>query len=297
MGIFEQFGQRTLRRAGRPGFGMRHHANRSPDEPISKLVITGASGVVATALRPMLSALFETVVLTDLREPASLHENESFISADLCDLEAIAALSLGANAILHLGGVSTEAEFDKLKDPNLLGTYNVFEAARLNGIQRVVFTSTLHTHGFYRRSEGFDEFSAPRPDSLYAATKLFGESVGYVYAQKHGIRTVCIRIGALAADAQSAEPGSWIGEDDLGNLITISLTHPDIKFEIFHGLSNHRKAPWRKLRARLFGYRPTTANESYPASVNRAKRKWRENQIAAEVRGATFAARNFDRKA
>lgn len=246
----------------KPSYSYEVNASDQADRTVQRLVITGANGAVATALRPLLSPLFAEVVLSDLDEPSKLAANEVFQRGDLGRLEDLMVVTKGADAILHLGGGSQELDFEILKEANLLGIRNIFEAARQNRVNRMVFASSLHTHGFYSRGESFDEFSTPRPDSLYAATKLFGEATAYVYAQKCGIRTACIRIGAIGSDAQSTEPGCWISDKDLADLVLIGLTHPDIRYEIFHGLSHHKNAPWLKLRGRLFGYDPAEADET-----------------------------------
>lgn len=251
------------------------------------LLITGAAGSVATAIRPILSAHFEHVILTDLVVPSDLLDNESFQQADLADLSAMKMVCEGTDAILHLGAASKNVSYDELKRPNLDGAYNLFAAAFESEVQRVVFASSLHTYGFYGRREWFDESSPAKPDSVYASSKLFGEAIAQMYAQKHGVRVAVLRIGALGESPLDVEPGNWIGPQDLADLCLISLTHPDIQFEVFNGVANYTGSPLGPSRAAKFGFTPVTSPESYGDAVKRARYYWKEDKAAA-LRGATF---------
>src|SRR5580693_5298473 len=95
-----------------------------------RTLMTGAAGAIGSWLREGLRPLVDEFVLTDVRavEPAA---GERFVQADLADREAVVAATAGVDAVVHLGAVPTEAPFDELVGPNLLGTFNVFEAARL----------------------------------------------------------------------------------------------------------------------------------------------------------------------
>jgi len=251
------------------------------------LLITGAAGSVATAIRPILSKHFEHVILTDLVVPFDLLDNESFQQADLADLSAMKMVCEGTDAVLHLGAASKNVPYDELRRPNLDGAYNLFAAASEAEVERVVFASTLHTYGFYNRREWFDESSPAKPDSVYASSKLFGEAIAQMYAQKHGIRVAILRIGALGENPLDVEPGNWIGPQDLADLCLISLTHPQIQFEVFHGVANYRGSPVGRSRATKFGFNPATSPESYGDAVKRARYYWKEDK-AAFLRGATF---------
>jgi len=251
------------------------------------LLITGAAGSVAKAIRPILSPQFEHVILTDLVVPFDLLDNESFQQADLADLSAMKMVCEGTDAILHLGAASKNVPYDELRRPNLDGAYNLFAAALESEVERVVFASTLHTYGFYGRREWFDESSPSKPDSVYASSKLFGEAIAQMFAQKHGLRVAILRIGALGEGPLDVEPGNWIGPQDLADLCRISLTHPDIQFEVFNGVANYRGSPLGRSRAIKFGFHPMTSPESYGDAVKRARYYWKEDK-AATLRGATF---------
>ena len=81
---------------------------------------------------------------------------------------------------------------------NIIGCYNLFEAARRKKVKRVVFASSNHAVGFYPRQRKIGTDEPVRPDSRYGVSKAFGEALGALYAYKHGLRVTCIRIGNFA---------------------------------------------------------------------------------------------------
>ena len=255
--------------------------------PPKTILITGAAGSVASAIRPHLSPHFEHVILTDLIVPFDLLDNESFQQADLSDPSAMKMVCEGADAILHLGAASKNVPYEDLRKPNLDGVAYLFAAAREAGVGRVVFASSLHTHGFYRRHEWFDESSPPRPDTVYASSKLFGEAMAQLYAEKHGISAAVLRIGSLADTPMETEPGNWIGPSDLAELCRISLTHPEIRFEVFNGIADYKGSPIGRSRATKFGFQPSVCSESYKDALKRAQFYWKQGN-SVDLRGAVF---------
>jgi uronate dehydrogenase len=113
-----------------------------------RVLITGAAGAIGSCLREGLRPRVDELVLTDAQalEPTG---QERFVRADLGDRDAVIRAAVGADAVIHLGAIPTEASFDELLGPNLIGTFNVFEAARQGGAKRIVFASSNHATGFY----------------------------------------------------------------------------------------------------------------------------------------------------
>src|SRR5204863_9840105 len=113
----------------------------------------------------------------------------------LADRVAVMRLGEGGDGVVHFGCISVEAAFDSIMQSNILGTYNLYEAARKHGVKRVVFASSNHVTGYYRQSERIDADDPVRPDGLYGVSKCFGENLSRFYFDRHGIETVCLRIG------------------------------------------------------------------------------------------------------
>jgi uronate dehydrogenase len=231
------------------------------------VLLTGAAGGVATMIRPLLRKICR-LRLSDRRPVGALAAGETDIPADLADLEAVRRAVAGVDGIIHLGGHALEADFETIHRANILGAYTLFEAARLEGVRRVVFASSNHAVGFYRRAETIAEDVVVRPDSRYGLSKAFGEGVAALYAYKYGVAAMSIRIGNVAeAPVDRRRLAIWISPRDLVQLIQIGLEHPDIRHEVVYGMSDNARAWWDNRNARRLGYRPQDRSEDYAEAV------------------------------
>jgi len=143
----------------------------------SRILMTGAAGGLGQAMRIRLKANCDTLRLSDLSPLGSAQVGEELVQADLADAAAVSALVEGCQAIVHFGGVSTEQPWGAILQANILGAYNLYEAARVHGAKRVVFASSNHVMGFYRQNEVVDALSPPRPDGLYGLSKALAKTL------------------------------------------------------------------------------------------------------------------------
>src|SRR5213592_697041 len=208
-----------------------------------RILMTGAAGGIGTSLRKLLPPIYPDLVLSDLATPADLGANEKFKAADLADPAQVEAICEGVDGILHFGGYSVEGPWDSILQSNIIGCYNLFEAARKKGVKRVVFASSNHAVGFYPRYHRIGVDVTVRPDSRYGVSKAFGEALGSLYADKHGLRVLCLRIGNVGDKPLDKRRLSiWVSPADLAQLIRIGLEHADLRFEIFYGASWNERA-------------------------------------------------------
>src|SRR5262249_2024002 len=164
-------------------------------------------------------------------------------AAELSDLAQVEAICEGIDGILHFGGYSVEGPWDVILQSNIIGCYNLFEAARKKGVKRVVFASSNHAVGFYPRHHRIGTDVTPRPDGRYGVSKVFGEAVGALYADKHGLKVTCIRIGNFGErPLDHRRLAMWLNPEDLVQLCRIGLDHPDIHFEILYGASYNERS-------------------------------------------------------
>src|SRR5207245_11717406 len=112
-----------------------------------------------------------------VKKPADLASSEKFRAAELSDLAQVEAICEGMDGILHFGGYSVEGPWDDILQSNIIGCYNLFEAARKKGVNRVVFASSDHAMRFYPRHHRIGPDVTARPDSRYGVSKVFGEAV------------------------------------------------------------------------------------------------------------------------
>src|SRR5690348_14112613 len=150
------------------------------------ILVTGAAGGIGTRLRQLLKGAYPKIRLSDLKPPADLKPDEEFVQAELSNLGQVEKAVAGVDGIVHLGGFATEGPWDTILNANIVGCYNLFDAAHRADVKRVVFASSNHAIGFYprRRRIGVDE--RVRPDSRYGVSKAFGEAVAAMYAYKFG---------------------------------------------------------------------------------------------------------------
>jgi uronate dehydrogenase len=231
------------------------------------LLITGAAGGVATQTRPLFREHYR-LRLSDRTPVADPTPDETVATADLADMDALRKAVAGVDGILHLGGYAVEADWDTIHEANIVGCYNLFEAARLEGVRRIVFASSNHAVGYYPRSQTIGVNVPVRPDTRYGLSKAFGEALGALYGHKYGAEVMSIRIGNV-----TAEPGDrrrlaiWQSPRDFVQLVRIGLEHPDIRHEIVYGMSDNRRAWWDNENAYRLGYRPMDRSEDHAERV------------------------------
>ena len=153
-----------------------------------KIVLTGAAGRLGSYLREPLTRLAEQLVSTDIAEDiGALYPGETYVRADLADLDAMVALMEGADMVLHFGAIVDEGGFEELLGPNFIGAYNVWEAAHRNGVKRVVYASSIHAVGMYPKTQNVGVDVPHRPDTFYGLAKCFAEDLGRIF--RHGFTT------------------------------------------------------------------------------------------------------------
>ena len=220
-----------------------------------RLLLTGAAGGLGQALRERLKANCTVLRLSDRAHIGTPGAAEEVVQADLADSAAVSSMVQGTNAIVHLGGISVEGPFGPILQANILGAYNLYEAARVHGVKRIVFASSNHVTGFYRQDQTITSDAPPRPDGLYGLSKAFGEDLSRLYFDRYGIETACIRIGSSFAEPKDRRMlATWLSFDDLHRLITACLTTPVLGHSIVFGMSDNDVTWWDNSRAKHIGF-------------------------------------------
>ncbi|MET9360767.1 NAD(P)-dependent oxidoreductase [Streptomyces sp. NPDC006632] len=233
------------------------------------VLLTGAAGGLGTLMRGLLPAYGYRLRLLDM---APIPGEPDAITADLADKDALRGAVRGADAVLHLAGISLEASFDKILRANIEGTYNLYEAAREEGVRRVVFASSNHAVGFTPRPRGTDPLipvaTPHRPDTFYGLSKAFGEDLAQLYWDKHGLETVSVRIGSCFAEPASVRMLSiWLSPEDGARLFHAALTAERVGHSVVYGSSANTRLWWDLSSARALGYEPRDDSERYAAAL------------------------------
>lgn len=259
-----------------------------------RVLLTGAAGGIGTVLRKKLMGVYPELRLSDIAEPKGLGRGEKFLKADLSDMAQVEKVVKGVDGIIHLGGVSIEKPWEMIHQANIVGCYNLFEAARRHGVKRVVFASSNHAVGFYRRNRRIGTEAPVRPDSRYGVSKAFGEALAALYADKYGLRVLCIRIGNVTdKPADLRRLSIWISPDDLVQLIRIGLEHPSLGYEIVYGASDNARSWWDNAAAFRLGYKPTGRAEDHLAHALEGQAKLPPDPIGDLFEGGPFCSNEF----
>jgi uronate dehydrogenase len=225
------------------------------------VLLTGASGRVATVLRPMLRSRSE-VLLTDLRPPEQpLEPGETFVSGDLRDSGFADRIAEDVAAIVHLAGEpGAAADWNRLVEFNIMMTSTLLDAARRQQVPRLVIASSVHAIGGHNdpRDWPVDGSVAARPCCPYGVSKAAIEALARLYSDEVADSHVsCLRF-ALAAHPLRwrQESRAWLADDDLQTLVLASLEAP-IDYGVYVGASNSHR-PRFDLRAAEndLGWRP-----------------------------------------
>lgn len=260
-----------------------------------KILVTGAAGDVGTRLRRLLPPVYPDIRWSDIREPNDLAPDAEFVRADISRLDEVEKIVQGVDAVVHLGGYSVEGPWETILSANIVGCYNMFEAAYRAEVKRIVFASSNHAVGFYPRDTKIAVDVTLRPDSRYGVSKAFGEAIGAFYADKHGLRVTCLRIGNVGdAPIDERRLSIWLKPEDLVQLIGIGLEHPDIHFEIFYGCSSNAAAWWDNSNAVRFGYRPQGKAEDFRAQAMAAQADIAPDPVGDRLQGGAFCSAEFD---
>ena len=270
------------------------HSSNRDGHIMQTVLVTGAAGGIGTRLRQLLKGVYPNIRLSDVKRPADLAADETFVEADLASMPAVENAVAGVDGIVHLGGFSVEGPWDTILQSNIIGCYNLFEAARRHRVERVVFASSNHAVGFYPRYHRIGSNVTPRPDGYYGVSKAFGEATGALYADKHGIKVTCLRIGNFGEKPLDHRRLSiWLKPEDMVQLCRIGLEHPDIHFEILYGISNNERSWWDNHRAYDLGYRPTGRAEDFVAHAMAEQAKLPRDPVADFYQGGAFCSMGY----
>lgn len=272
---------------------------------MKRILITGAAGNIGRTLREGLRGVYN-LRLTDVKDLGSATAGEELRQADLSDMAHVEPLVEGVDGIVHLaatlgslrdkdGKVIGENPWEKILPNNIMSTYNIFEAARRKKVKRVVYASSIHAHGFYRRATMVKPESFPRPDSRYGLSKAFGEACGRYYADKFGIEVVSLRIATFKPKPVFVRDlGTWISPGDMVRLIRAAIETLDVHFDVLWGMSNNKRGIYDNPNARRFGYFPEDDSETYREDVLRDQKGAVEPPLERMFHAAILASTEFE---
>jgi uronate dehydrogenase len=262
---------------------------------MTRVLITGAAGQIGRCLRSNFKGAYDELRLADVAPQEPAGAGETVLGTDIRDIAALEAAMSGIDCVVHLAGMAREAPWESVRDLNIDGCYNAFEAARRQGVRRFIFASSNHAVGFHRRTRLLDDRVVPRPDTRYGVSKVFGEAVGRMYADKHGMQVACLRIGTFKVPdepEQARQLLSWISHRDMAHLVRRCIDAADFHFIVAYGVSNNRRSRWSNRHVDFLGYAPQDDSESYAQAI--LAKGIVEDPVAAPFHGGFYCPIEFD---
>lgn len=225
--------------------------------------VTGAAGTIRSAVRAELSQAGVTLVSLDIVPVKPSSTSDTVLQCDVGDLTGLTAAFNGCYGVIHLGGIADEADFHDLAQVNIVGTYHVLEAARRAGVTRVIFASSNRLTGAYDVETSVSVAMPGRPDGFYGVSKVAGEALCQLYADKFALSTYAIRIGTYAPEPTSQrELRTWLSPADAMRAITAAMTAPE-HHAVFYAVSHNGELWWEQEAGRAIGFSPQDTAASF----------------------------------
>ncbi|HIN59662.1 MAG TPA: NAD(P)-dependent oxidoreductase [Gammaproteobacteria bacterium] len=199
-----------------------------------RILVTGAAGQVGSTVARGLRKRHQ--VRGHDRVP--MPELDDTIVSDLNDFDAVLEATRGMDGVAHIGGLPGDDEWEPIHQSNIVGTYNVFEACRRNGVKRVAFASRVGVLGQYPRGVTLTVDIVSTPIGFYTISKVFGESIAYSYAREHDMGCVCVRIGSFNLSRDQPEHPLHLSHGDCLRVFEQALVHPNVTFAVVFGVSD-----------------------------------------------------------
>jgi uronate dehydrogenase len=259
---------------------------------MKRILITGSGGLIGRTLRAGLYGHYPALRLLDIKPQDAARAGEELFAADITDPEAMRTALKDVDCVVHLAGVPRENTWDTILPTNIVGTYNVFEAARLNRVKRMIYASSNHAVGYYRVSQKIGTDILPRPDGCYGVSKVFGEALGRMYSDKYGLSVACLRIGSYRERPQDARQlSTWISPRDTVQLVRRCIDAPDYHYLIVYGASANTRSRWVNPAADFLNYKPQDNAEDFARELSGKTPP--AGDPATEFHGGSFCAFEF----
>ena len=259
-----------------------------------RILLLGAAGGIGSAIRKGLAGRYAPMRLADIAPMAPAAPGEETVHADLLDIPSLVTAMTGIDTVVHMAGVPVEPEtnaWEQVLPANIVGVHNLFEAARLAGVKRVLFASSHHAAGFHRRDTPTADTLVPRPDSYYGVSKVFGEAMGRMYADKFGLQVLSLRIGAYRdRPSDVRQLAVWVSPRDMVELVRCGIEAPDFGYVTVYGVSANTRSFWDNSDVAFLGYAPKDNAEDWAGEVLAGPP---EDPVAAPFQGGWYCAKGF----
>jgi uronate dehydrogenase len=260
---------------------------------MTKVALSGASGNIGRVLRPELLKRGVRLRSAGGSKPlTSLSSEEEVMHGDLRDPAVVDQMLEGVDVLIHMAGTSIERPLPEIIENNLRALYEIYEGARRHRVRRIVFASSNHAIGMYPVEEKLGLDCTFRPDGFYGLSKVWGEAMTRMYWDKHGIEGISVRIGStLEQPTEFRHLSTWLGHDDLMQLMMRCIEAPKVGYLVVWGISNNTRSYWDQTGAERLGYRPVQNAEDYAEAILRQENPL--DPVAQRYQGGGFVSMNY----
>jgi uronate dehydrogenase len=228
---------------------------------MAKVLVTGAAGAVGQPVCHELLARGHEVVAFDL---VAVPGHPDAILGNVADPKAVDRAMAGVAAVVHLAAEPNDAPFEQLVEPNVLGLYQVMNAARAHAVRRVVLASTIQVLGKRRDPTQPAGVGEATPANHYALTKVWAEVMGEMYARRFAMSVVCVRIAWMVRNRVEAcrmselgRPDLYLSPGDAGRFFALAVEAKGLDFAVVYAASHGGERLWdMEPSRRLLGYEP-----------------------------------------
>jgi uronate dehydrogenase len=259
---------------------------------MTKVALTGAEGNIGRVLRAELLRRGVSLRSAGWKPLDPIVNGEDLTHGDLRERAVVDRLLAGVDILIHLAGTSLERPLPEIIENNLRALVEVYEGARRHKVRRIVFPSSNHTVGMYSVKDKLGIDCPLRPDGFYGVSKVWGEAIARMYWDKHGIESICVRIGTcIEKPKEFRHLSTWFGFEDLFHFVTQCIEVPDIGFLIVWGVSNNTRSYWSNAGAERLGYVPRQNAEDFAAEILRQKNLL--DPVAQQHQGGAFVTMDY----
>lgn len=223
------------------------------DDGVRSVLITGANGNLGKKLREAWAEVYDLVLIDQKADP----DDSDVVVADLATLdEGWFAEFHGVDTVIHLAAnPDADATWEDLEQSNLDALCNVFHAATLAGVERLIFASSNHVMGGYKEFPDMriTEDLPPKPDGPYGGAKLMGERLGRALAKAYDVTFIALRLGWVQPGendpADMPDDWSralWLSNRDMVRLFECAVEAElgETNFVVVNGMSHNSGMQW-----------------------------------------------------
>lgn len=244
------------------------------------VLVTGAGGVIGGAVLKQLKDKYNLMALD--REAVA---DVKSVCVDVADFDAVREVMNGVDVVVHLAG-EIHSDWSGYLASNVVGTYNVFEAAHQAGVKRVIFASSGSVTAGWEREKPIADLvdgnyaevpetwekltheTLPRPAGIYGCTKLWGEGLARHYSDSTEMSVICLRIGGVSAENKpltTRHYSVWCSQENIARMVEACIGAPDaLKYDVFYVVSNNKWAYRDMAHAKdVLGFEPEGSAEDF----------------------------------